>query len=502
MVSHHGWVTLSVQRSSSAVIPTGLRPRYVTLRDESRKTMGPAVGRVQRALGQQPMPWQEYVADVGGEVDANGLHTYSLVIVSIQRQAGKTTLDLSQSVQRSLARPARKVWHTAQTGQDARKKWAESVDALMASPLSSLVAGRPRRTNGAEALTFVNGSIFRPHPPTRDALHGEQSDLNNIDEGWVFTEAEGADLLQAITPTQLTRPGAQTWVWSTRGDAESTWFHGLIDMAREGALPGVALFDFGIPDDADPMDLETIAHYHPAFGHTVTMDSLRRAQASMADKPGEFARAFGNRPTGAREPVFPPACWEAGRLRDADGQVADLPPGRPVYGAAVSRDGSVGALAVAVLGADGLPYVELLEHRPGRHWLAEKVKRLRDAGQGVVVDRRGPAGPVADQLELAGVELIPLTTLDYATACQDLWDRLCDDAAQSAGPRIRLREHPELDAAALLAGRRLLREGGWVFSRRESTGDVAALEAATLAAWGVARAPEVLTIGRSLFLAS
>lgn len=454
-------------------------PRFATPREPGRRTLGPAVGRVSRALGRPLMPWQQYVADVGGEVDERGLPVYKLLVVTVPRQSGKTTLDLAQSVQRCLAAPNRKVWHTAQTGLDARKKWRELAEDVTTSPLRELVAGKPRYGAGAESLTFVNGSVLKPHPPTRDALHGEQSDLNNIDEAWSFDELHGGDLFQAIGPTQLTRPGAQTWIWSTRGDRSSTWFHGLIarGYARER---GVAVFDWGIPDDADPTDLDVIEANHPAVGYTATRDSLESAQVALADKPGEFARAYGNRATGAGERILPLDPWNAARTDLA------LPAGRPAYGVAVAGDGSAASVWAAVLDTDGRPWVEQIAHRPGRSWAVEFVTNLRDAGEGVAIDRNGPAAPVADQLELAGVELLPLEGRAYAAGCQDVYDRITDPG----GPRLFVRDPiGGVDDAADIAGKRMRGDGGWVWSRARSAGNVAPLEGLTLAAWAVLRNP-------------
>jgi hypothetical protein len=341
------------------------------------------------------------------------------------------------------------------------------------SPLSEVLSGRPRRAAGSEALVFTNGSALRPHPPTRDGLHGEQSDHNDVDEAWAYDEVQGDGVLQAIEPTQATRPGAQTWIWSTRGDRNSTWFHGLINRAYSGE-PGFALFDFGIPDDLEPTD-ENMAAYHPALGHTIDLETISRSTLP----PGERARAYGNRATGAGERVIPLEAWLKARTEEV------LPAGRPAYGVGVAADGSAGALAAAVLGEDGVPWVEIIEHRPGRSWLVDRVQALRDKGEGVVGDRLGPAAPVVDQLELAGVELIPLGGGDYPAACQDLYDRVTDPA----GPRLRHRMHGALDDAADIAGKRLRGDGAWVWSRTRSAGDISALEAATLAAWAVLRNP-------------
>jgi len=452
--------------------------------------MGPAVARVARALGTPLMPWQSYVADVGGEVDDRGRFVYPLVIVTVPRQSGKTTLMLAQSVQRCLMRDRRKTWHTAQTGQAARKKWRELVDAVVASPMGGLVAGQPRKAAGNEALVFVNGSELRPHPPTRDGLHGEQGDHNDIDEGWAYDELQGADVMQAIRPTHATRPGAQTWVWSTRGDRSSTWFHGLIEQGYAG-LSGVALFDFGIPDHADPTDIDVIERHHPAVGFTIEREFLIAEQAGMP--PGEYARAYGNRPTGAGERVIPLDPWTAA------GTTVKLPEGRPAYGIAVAGDGSAAALVSAVADAAGRPWLEVIESRPGRSWLVDRVCELRDAGEGIAVDRRGPAAPVADALELRGIELLPRQARrddhgDEVTApggvglnasvaaCQDLYDRLTDPG----GPRVFYREHEALDVAVDTAERRPVGDGGWVWKRNPHS---APLEAMTLAAWAVARNP-------------
>lgn len=457
-------------------------PRWATPRDESRRTLGGGVAKVAAALGWPLMPWQRYVADVGGEVGDDGLPVYSTIVVSVPRQCGKTTLDFATSAHRCLAAPHRKVWHTAQTGQVAREKWREFTETVEVSPLRGTIDPHlTRKGNGDERLVFRNGSQFRPHKPGRDALHGQQGDLNNIDEAWVFDEIAGGDLLQAIEPTHLTRPGAQTWIWSTRGDRSSTWFHGMIEAIRAGAVQGAALFDWGLPEGEDPDDLETIARHHPAYGHTVTMRALESARAAFADDPGGWARAYGNIATGNAERVIPLAAWQAARTRD------EAPAGRAAFGAAVSGDGKWGALAAAVIGPDGLPFVEVLEHRPGRSWLIDEVRAVARAGQLVVVDRRGPAAPVYDQLDLdAAVEVVAPSGPDVGAACQDIYDRITDEN----GPRLRHREHPALDDAADVAGRRALHDGGWVWSRRHSTGDVSALEAATLAAWGVLRNPE------------
>ena len=60
------------------------------------------------ALMQRPfMPWQRQVADVALEVDpVSGLFAYKLVIVTIPRQAGKTTLVGAVMEHRAMTTPS------------------------------------------------------------------------------------------------------------------------------------------------------------------------------------------------------------------------------------------------------------------------------------------------------------------------------------------------------------------------------------------------------------
>jgi hypothetical protein len=88
-------------------------------------------------------------------------------------------------------------------------------------------------------MKFPNLSQLRPHPPTEAALHGKQSDRNDIDEAWAFEEVRGKALMQAVAPTQLTRPHAQTFIWSAGGTAGSTWLADLVARGR-GGDPGIA----------------------------------------------------------------------------------------------------------------------------------------------------------------------------------------------------------------------------------------------------------------------
>lgn len=460
------------------------QPRFHTPRNPARPSGGAQVAAIMRALGTPLMPWQQRAADVILELDpATGRYAYPTVVITVPRQAGKTTLVMALALHRALTDPGSKTWFTAQTGMAARTRFLQdlanpAVNAFGDKHLDLLKGA------GDTRLTFrATGSQIRPHPPNDSYLHGEQSDLNLLDECWNFTEPQALALLQAIIPTQNTRPNAQTIYLSTMGDARSTWWHGLVDAARAGR-PGTAIIDYGIGDDVDASDLEAVAAAHPAVGHTTTRAKLAEAAEGM--EPNEYARGYGNRSTTTRKALLPAA------VLDAVETLEQLPADAPlVIAAAVSwaRDETV-IVAAAMDG--GVPVLEIMEQRPGTVWAADAIARFRDAQRplAVVVDKVGPSAGLADELLLRGLELLPLTGRDVSTGTEDILDRMTHtDQDETLAPRIRYRRDAAFRRAWDNVAMRTVADIGRVFDRRRSAGSIAAAEASMLAVLALTHAP-------------
>src|SRR5262245_30403637 len=81
----------------------------------ARPSYGPAVGRLAEVLGWPPMPWQRQVLDVALEIDpSTGDWCYPTVCLTVQRQAGKTSLFGPAALHRCLLSTDQRVWYTAQ----------------------------------------------------------------------------------------------------------------------------------------------------------------------------------------------------------------------------------------------------------------------------------------------------------------------------------------------------------------------------------------------------
>lgn len=447
--------------------------KFWTPRTPGAPTIGDRQGRFAAVWLRQPfMPWQQLAADLIGEYNPDtGLPLRTLWVITGPRQIGKSHLDMAQTGERCFTIPNFRAWYTAQTGGDARDQFLKFADENVAdTPLSRVV--RTLRGNGHEVMKFPNGSTLRPHPPTESAMHGKQSDRSGIDEGWAFDELEGKQLLQAIAPTQLTRPGAQVIIWSAGGTAASTWLAALVARGRAGD-PAIGYLELGIPDDMALDDLEGIAQHHPAYGHTVTMESIKALRSQLTDD-AEFARAAGNRWTEIIGGAIP-----GEQYADALTSV-EIPEGVPVaYGAARAADGSEVAVAVAAI-VDGVPVAEVLDVFPS-FGAADRVASWvgREA---VAVDPSGPAAALAADLTRLRAKLMAPTTREVSAACANVSDAL-------AARQLRLRPHPSMDAAVRVVAKRGVGDGGFVWSRVSAAASIASWEAITLALHALRNAP-------------
>lgn len=403
-------VTLSTLSS-----PISVPPLYSTPRSPQLRTFGPAVSKVASALGRHQMPWQEHVSNVANEVvldEATGAWTfrYPTVILTTPRQAGKTTLLEDILAHRCMTMPDYRAWYTAQTqlaAVDVFNEWVTGLDSRM--------PGRWRYRHSAgqnRAMWPGTASWIRVFAPTPESLHSKQADFVGLDEVWKWSLQEGADLTQAVVPTQATRPRRQLWIVSTAGNENSLWLRQWIEKGRaslEDPASRIAYFEWSTPPDYDLVDPVAWAQeWHPAYGHTQDAAGIRDAYEQMG--PQEFRRAYLNQ--------WPPVStsWRASWSSSPTG--IPIPEQARVFLAADApphhRNGSIVAAAPM---QDGLIGVEVVDYRPGVDWLLPRLTQLAQKYRcPVVIARTGPLGHMVEELQRAGVRVVPATGTDYADA--------------------------------------------------------------------------------------
>lgn len=492
-------MTATMLRASSSL---ACPPRFSTERDPGRPTFGPLVGKVAAALGKSLMPWQQFVVDVALEVDASGRLVYDEVVLTVPRQSGKTTLILPLLVHRSIAEypggnlevgPQRQtVAYTAQTRNDARKKWIkEFIPVLEKSGFRNQF--EKRLTNGSEGFDWLNGSTFDLVATMEKSGHGDTLDLGIIDEAFAQPDDR---LEQAMEPATITRQSPQIWIISTAGEnpEKSPFLWAKVEAGRASVgnpESSTAYFEWSLADDEDADDIEVVARRHPACGFTITKEDLRKKQEKArrkgvvdgVDQYAGFKRAYCNiwGTVGAREEAkLPEFEWAASRIPVKQAlKLRDRP--QPVVTFDVDLNSESASTGVCT-GSISDPYGQMLDHKQGVGWLPARLVELVLAHKPVAVGYNAvgatlaQVGPIQVAFKAADIStdlLVPVVATEYSAACDGLY------ADVKEGRLKRPEGQQSLDLAGEDATERPLGEG-WAFHRRQATVPISPLVCLTV----------------------
>lgn len=173
----------------------------------------------------------------------------------------------------------------------------------------------------------------------------------------------------------------------------------------------------------------------------------------------------------------------------AIGDPASRPVGKIALAVDVSPDRKWACIASGGYRSDGRMHVKIVDHRPGTHWIADRIADLVGAYAVpvVVLDPAGPVGALIEPLHAAGIrdrkadgtgKLLRVTAQQHAQACGALVDDIAEDA-----DRVRHCAQDNLDDALRDAATRPLGDA-WAWARGRSGGDITPVVAVTLAAHG------------------
>ena len=461
-------------------------PKYATPRRPGTRCHGVRISLIADGLGKAFMPWQQQVADVATELNAFGGLRYEIVLVTVPRQSGKTTLVAPVQIDRCVTNPDAKTFYTAQTGKDARSRFNDLVKLVKRSPLEAMV--KVRYSAGDEGLAFPNGATLKIFAPTESAIHGETPPLVTLDEIWEFDEALGDAILEdAILPAQITLGGnRQVWMISTAGTALSTFMRKWVDRGRAqvlaqragelGDYPNLAYFEWSMPDGADPYDPEVLASFHPAVGFTITVEDL--LEAAKNTSRAKWLRSFCNVWTEAVNPIMTFEDWDA-----LEGMPAVIPKRSELaITYEVAPDNETSAV-MATWRVGELIYTRVLHSAPGINWLVDLLVKLYTEWKPAVMgaDDGGATRVITDELRRRledddKTKIVTLGAKDFGTACGALLSAAKDTKTLRHDGSRTLRH-----AIAHLALKRF--NDAERFSRNDSTGSIAGLIASAVGAW-------------------
>lgn len=335
------------------------------------------------------------------------------------------------------------------------------------------------RLNGGQEVEAPGESRWLLRADT--AVYGYDVGYGQVDESW---GVDPQSITDGLEPALLERLWPQLHLTSTAHvKATSLMRRRLVGALRDASPEDVLLLMWGARPDDDLADEATWRAASPHWSEDRRALIARKYAAALAgqDEPefddpdpvrGWAAQYLNVWPLllGDQGSIFPN--WD--RLADprlelepaAFGIAADLD--RRWYFLATSSD--AGDVDLVTPAAFDTPRISADD----RTQFVLEVKRISDeTGASVALQERGPAWPLKEDLELAGVPIIPVDLDGFAQGCADWRDAILGSDLRHGG-------QPELDRTIPAAQWRKPTESGrQIISRK--TGDIAALEAAILA---------------------
>lgn len=246
----------------------------------------------ERVLKVRLMPWQKWLLTHALELNLDGTYRFRYVFVLVSRQNGKTMLLAVLALWRLLVDEARLVLGTSTNLDYARESWEQAVSfAEDCEETHPEFRWPPRRTNGEQTLSTVDGARYKIAAANRRGGRSLSVDLGIADE---LREHQSFEAWAALSGTTTARPDPQLWALSNMGDDTSIVLNHFRDLLVELDDDGVtelgvrdveehALFEWSAPYGCAIDDVSAIRQANPALGHTITMATLAGKQMLPAD---------------------------------------------------------------------------------------------------------------------------------------------------------------------------------------------------------------------------
>jgi hypothetical protein len=340
-----------------------------------------------------------------------------------------------------------------------------------------------RTAAGEQGVISRDGNRLRFLARKGGSGRGFSAPFVAFDEAYELAEATMADMV----PATSAMPRRQRWYTGSAVD-QMTMDNGVVlARVRERGLRGdeqrLAYFewslDLGNPDDLDPevvLDEEALALSNPAYGIRISREAVEDETKTLAHRTAAVERHnVGDWPptSGLTDFVIDPALWDS--LEQAGFRSEGL---QPCFGFDVAPDQAWASILAGFPCEDGLPLLEVVEHRPGVRWLVDRLVELCAEHDpfAVLCGDSSPAMMFVHRLEEHDISVEVVSTGDHAKACN-----LVVSLVENEG--LRHRGEPELQSAVRGAARRYYGDS-WLWSRKLSRVDISPLVAGTLALWG------------------
>jgi hypothetical protein len=332
-----------------------------------------------QAMGNKLLPQGEQVARLLEAKNADGTPLYEACVVQMGRRATKTSSVQATLLGRCFSIPGYRIISTAQTGTLSQQFLAELGTTLeMHYPDEDSRPFRFYKSNGSIRIVWDNGSQWRAVKPQASAFRGSYADCILFDEAGEYDAGTTEDLMAGALPVLATRPNAQLIVTGTPPKTREGLLWQYLTAGRKGT-EGLGILDYSMEATQDATDEAVWEAVYPGLSSgLVPLKFLRKALETQGLL--SFSREFlCLDPVASSLRAIPAEDWEASQVPE----LLELPADNFSLAWDITQDGSAGAVAIAWYSPEGIPSVQILEHRAGFSWLPGYVGKLLTDNRGV-----------------------------------------------------------------------------------------------------------------------
>jgi hypothetical protein len=437
-----------------------------------------------RSSGIPIFPEQELAIDAILSEDGSGRWSALEAAVVVSRQNGKTMNIILPVVLADLFLFGAEliVW-TAHLFRTTQESFRALQQVIAGSEHLSRRVKKISGANGEEGVELHGGARVNFLARSKTGGRGLTGDRVVLDEAFAVDPSHMGSLL----PTLSARPNPQVLYGSSAGLLGSAMLRSIRNRGRAGGDPSLVYCEWCSARrdcatancthslDAVGCQLDDRSNWYAAnfgMGHGLISENFVAAER-RALPPEEFARE--------RMGWWEDPAEDVGEFLTAWSACADArstAEGRPVFAVDVAPGSTSAAIVAGTRRPDGLPHLELVEHRRRVDWLIRRCGELAERNDplGWVLDPSSPAGALLPDLAKAGIEPQQMNARDMGQGCEAL-----TSTAKAGG--LRHLGDPVVTGAILGASRRDIGDGLWAWSRRKSGTDICPLVAATEAHW-------------------
>lgn len=451
--------------------------RHICKPDGIASTGFPAVRDRAKAMGLGFDGWQDGLGRLALAKRADGLYAAGIggVVMSIPRQVGKTYLIAAIVFALCTIFPNLTViWtaHRTRTHNETFKKMQGMARKSKIAPYIENV----RAANGEQEITFKNRSriLFG----ARESGFGrgfDEVDILVLDEAQILTE----DAMSDMVPATNAAPNGLVFMMGTPPRPKDPGE--VFTNVRRAALDGdtdTLYVEFSADENASLEDRKQLAKANPSYPHRTSDAAIQRMRKLLGSDESFKREAYGIWDEAAlAKKALNKTAWDSLAIPTAPTD------GRRVYAVRFSVDGSSVALAAAIRPDSGPIHVEgikLASSGDGTAWLIDWLLERHEKAAQIVVDGKAGVGYLVNALREARVPASVIITAGTDTITTGA--SMLESAITAKDVTHRGQE--ELDEQVKAAEKRKIgTNGGFGWAAPEG-GNVALLDAVTLAYWG------------------